>query len=119
MMSVKVFTRYSSNLFEAQSPLARAAEATVAYSDRDALHTDKLTRRNVSFHLQAQLNGLTNPLPELVERARLGVTSSQFWNGGHIVPLLITLDDHAKLPFAGFSHGVGMTETSLGRKAAE
>lgn len=46
----------------------RAIEATVAYSDRDALHSDEPRGRpHVLLNLQTQRDGLANPIKELIE----------------------------------------------------
>src|SRR2546425_2578603 len=100
-------------------PRVRVIEASAACSDRDTLHSNELCgRSNITLDLQAQLDGLTNTLDELVERACLSVATGQLWNTGHVVALFITLHDDAELAFAVLSHGDGMTEKRWLRKAA-
>ena len=80
-----------------KSPPARAAEANGAYSNRDTLHTNELSSGNIPLDLQTKLDGFSNACHQLIERARLGMTASQFWNARDVIPFLIAFNNDTKL----------------------
>ena len=89
----------------------------MAYSDRDPLNSDELCgRSDIPLDLQAQRNGLSNSLQELVERARLCMAAGQLGNIGHVIAFLVPLHDDAELALSGFSHGDFMPEKGPVRK---
>ena len=77
----------------------------MAFSDGDALHTNELGSRLPLFlDLETQLDGLADPLDELVEGARLSMATGQLRDAGQIVTVPIELDDHAKLTLTDSLH---------------
>ena len=88
----------------------------MACSDGDALHTNELGSRLPLFlDLETQLDGLADPLDELVEGARLSVATGQLRDAGQIVTVSVELDDNTKLTLTDSSHETVMAENPLGR----
>jgi hypothetical protein len=88
----------------------------VACSDGDALHTNELRRRLPLFlDLETQLDGLADPLDQLVEGARLSMATGQLRDAGHIVTVPIDLDDHTKLTLTDSLQQKCVAENPLGR----
>jgi hypothetical protein len=88
----------------------------VACSDGDTLHANELGRRlPLLLDLEAQLDGLADPLDQLVEGARLSMAPGQLRDAGHIVTVRVALDDNTKLPPTASLHQDSMAENPLGR----
>ena len=92
----------------------------MACSDGDALHTNELgSRLALLLDLETHLNGLANPLDQLVEGARLSMAAGQLRDAGHIVTVPVELDDNAKSTLTDSPHEKAMTENLLGRNTPE
>ena len=122
-MPHKMMASFDANHSKARPPqrgndfTATGVGEGVAYSNRDTLHTNELRfRRQIAFDLQAQLNGLSNPFHEFVERPSLRVATGQLRNAGNIITILIPLDDNVELAFFEFSHINLMPENYPARK---
>ena len=88
----------------------------MACSDGDALHANELgSQLPLLLDLETHLDGLADPLDQLVEGARLSMAAGQLRDAGHIVTVPIELDDNAKLTLTDSSHEKVMAENPLGR----
>ena len=88
----------------------------MACSDGDALHTNELgSRLPLLLDLETQLDGLADPLDQLVEGARLSVATGQLRDAGHIVTVSVELDDDTKLTLTDSLHWECVAEIPLGR----
>ena len=88
----------------------------MAFSDGDALHTNELgSRLPLLLYFETHLDGLADPLDQLIEGARLSVAAGKLRDAGHIVAVPVELDDNTKLALTDSSHWESMTENYLGR----
>jgi len=68
--------------------------AVSSYFDPDTLNLDEFLRWHfLIFNFQAQLDGLSYPFHESIQRLGLRVAPAQFWNTGYIVPFSVSFNN--------------------------